>query len=92
MKIQRVCSFNQGRKCLKGIDRIFYGEISIRRYFGINLEKSAIFSNISHGQHEPAEVKRATVKSMWYSVNAPPILLPRGFEPQTKRFGVIQKV
>ena len=37
----------------KGIDKIFHGEISVQRYFGINLEKSAISRDI--------KVKRATV-------------------------------
>ena len=43
----------------KGIDTIFYGKISVWRFFGINLEKSAIFPNISHDQRG--------VKSMCYS-------------------------
>ena len=30
----------------KGIDTIFHGEISVRRYFGINIEKSAISRDI----------------------------------------------
>ena len=51
-----TCSFGQGGKCRdilpkyrvsKGIDTIFLGEISVRRFFGINLEKSAIYSDIS---------------------------------------------
>ena len=53
---------------------IFHGEILIRRYFGINPEKSvisrdisAIFPDISHGQRGSTKVKRATVKSMCYS-------------------------
>ena len=31
----------------KGFDTIFHGEISVWRYFGINLEKSAISCDIS---------------------------------------------
>ena len=75
----------------KGFNTIFHGEISVRRYFGINLEKSSIsrdisviFPNISHGQRGSTKVKRATVL-----LQCPPIcLLPRGFEPQTFWFGV----
>ena len=61
--------------------------------FQINLKKSdisrdklAIFPDISHGQRGSTEVKRTTMKSMCYSVVTvppPPLLLPRGFEPQT---------
>ena len=46
----------QGRKCRdisaiyrvsKGFDTIFHGEISVRQYFRIYREKSAIYHNIS---------------------------------------------
>ena len=70
VKIHTISS-NQGRKCRdsvsKGIDMIFHREILVRRYFGINIEKSVIFSDISYGQHGSTKVKHTTVKSMCYS-------------------------
>ena len=77
-----------------GIDTIFLAEISARWFFGINLEKSAIFLNISPGQRGVNGVNALQWKSMCYSVPATVhlpnnlLLLPRGFEPQTFWFGV----
>ena len=42
----------------KGIDTIFLAEISARRFFGINLEKSAFFLDISPGQRGSTESTR----------------------------------
>ena len=92
----------------KGSDTIFLAEISASRFFGINLEKSAIyrdisailvrnrrfFLDISSGQRGSTKSTRYSESQMCYSVPATVhlpnnlLLLPRGFEPQTKRFGV----
>ena len=59
----------------KGIDTIFLAEISARRFFGINLEESAIlarnrrfFLDISPGQCGSTESTRYSESQMCYSV------------------------
>ena len=68
----------------EGIDTILHGEISVRRYFGRNLQKSAISHDIS--------AINCRFFPIYHLVNAlqclKNLLLLRGFEPQTKRFGV----
>ena len=73
------------------IFRDFSREIAyFSRYIGDLAINSRFFGDISRGQRGSTKVRPATVPSTRYSDATVPhlYLLLRGFEPQTKRFGV----